>query len=133
MQPLTALLAKKFFPAFIFHVQSRLPFDLKTGLLTLVPLLAISLLGEELFYRVLIQGRLSNYLKTSFAILASSLLFAFAHFSPGPVLVVALDLSLIFIDSILYGIMYSRKNNIIIVWLAHLIGDVLGLVVILSI
>jgi membrane protease YdiL (CAAX protease family) len=49
------------------------------------------------------------------------------HYSPGPVLILAVDLGMIFIDSILYGVLFARSKNILVVWLAHLLGDIFGL------
>jgi membrane protease YdiL (CAAX protease family) len=90
-------------------------------------MLAVSLLGEEMTYRTLVQGRLASFIKAPVAILLASVVFAFMHYSPGPLLVVSVDIGMIFIDSLFYGIMFNRKNNLIVVWLAHLLGDIFGL------
>jgi hypothetical protein len=37
------------------------------------------------------------------------------------------DIGLIMFSSVLYGMLFARPNNIWLVWLAHLIGDVLEL------
>ena len=58
IQPVTALWAKTYFPEFLLHVQVRLPFESGMGWGIILPLLAISLIGEEMTYRTLIQGRL---------------------------------------------------------------------------
>lgn len=133
IQPATALLAKNIFPEYLAHVQARLPFDIRTGLGMLLPLLAISLVGEEMTYRTLIQGRLTLFIGIPSAIGIASLLFGLAHFAPGPGIVVFVDICLIIVDSILYGIMFARRNNLWVVWLAHLFGDILGLLVLTSI
>ena len=132
IQPLTALLAKTFAPTYLEHVISRLPFPQDINWLTLIPLLAVSLIAEEMTFRSLIQGRLTHFMGNAVAIVIASLLFAVAHFSPGAFLIVAIDLITIFIDSILYGIMYARGNNLIVVWIAHLLGDILGMIFLLS-
>jgi uncharacterized protein len=130
-QPAQALFAQAYFPEYLAHVQARLPFTLDSGLVSLLPLLAISLIGEEMTYRTLIQGRLAPFIGIPAAILLASILFGLAHFASGPTLVVMLDVGMIIVDSILYGIIYARSGNLVVVWLAHFIGDVLGLVVIL--
>ncbi len=99
----------------------------------LLPLLAVSLLGEEMTYRTLIQGRLTPFIGIPAAIGVASLLFGLAHFAPGPGLVVSVDVGLIMVDSILYGIMFARRNNLWVVWLAHLLGDILGLLALASV
>jgi membrane protease YdiL (CAAX protease family) len=131
-QPVTGYLAKVFYPEYLNHVVARLPFGEGIGWAVLLPLLAISLMGEELTYRTLIQGRLTPFLGIPLAIITASLLFGFAHFAPGPFGVVAIDIGMIFIDSILYGVIYARSGNIVVSWLAHFVGDILGLIVILS-
>ena len=132
IQPLTALWAKAYFPEFLAHVQARLPFESGIGWGVLLPLLAISLIGEELTYRTLIQGRLTPFVGIPVAVSATSLLFGLAHFAPGQGLVVITDVGLIVIDSFLYGAMFARRNNLWVVWLAHLLGDIFGLLVLIS-
>lgn len=133
IQPLTALWAKAFFPEFLAHVQARLPFEAGIPWGVLLPILAISLVGEEMTYRTLIQGRLTPFIGIPAAVGVASLLFGLAHFAPGQGLVVLTDIGLIVIDSILYGAMFSRRNNLWVVWLAHLLGDIGGLLVLASV
>ncbi len=133
IQPLLVFWANQFFPAYLEHVQARLPFETGISWGILLPLLAVSLLGEEMTYRTLIQGRLVPFTGVWAAIGVASLLFGLAHFAPGPVPVVALDLGLIFIDSIIYGVIFARSKNIWLVWLAHLLGDIFGLLVLTAI
>ena len=132
IQPLTALWAKAYFPEYLAHVQARLPFESGMSWGLLLPLLAVSLLGEELTYRTLIQGRLAWFLGAPAAIGVASLLFGLAHYAPGPALIVSVDIGLIVVDSILYGMIFARRNNLWVVWLAHLLGDILGLLVLNS-
>ena len=127
------LWAKACFPAYLVHIQARLPFETGIGWGVLLPLLAFSLLGEELTFRTLIQGRLAPFIGTPAAIGTASLLFGVAHFVPGPMLVVLTDVGLIVVSSILYGVLFARRNNIWPVWLAHLLGIIFGLLVIVSV
>lgn len=131
-QPITALLARVFFPEYLAHVQARLPFALDISLLALLPLLVVSLLGEELTYRALIQGRLALFIGGPVAILVASLLFGMAHLAAEPVLVVLVDVGMKVVDSIWYGIIFARTGNLMVTWAAHLLGDVLGLAVIFT-
>lgn len=133
IQPVVVLWARAFFPAFLAHVQARLPFEAGISWGILLPMLAFSLVGEEMTYRTLIQGRLTSFLGIPAAVGVASLLFGLAHFAPGPGLVVLTDIGLIIVDSILYGVMFARRNNLWVVWLAHLLGDLFGLVVLASI
>lgn len=132
MQPVTALWAKAYFPEYLAHVQARLPFDSGMSWGVLLPLLAVSLLGEEMTYRTLLQGRLAPFIGVPAAVGVGSVLFGLAHFASGPALIVTMDVGLIIVDSILYGAMFARRNNLWVVWLAHFIGDILGLIVLMS-
>lgn len=85
IQPATALWAKTYFPEFLQHVQARLPFGDGMGWGILLPLLAVSLIGEEMTYRTLIQGRLAQFIGTPAGIVVASILFGLAHFAPDPV------------------------------------------------
>ena len=114
MQPLVAMLAKAFIPAYLEHVISRLPFPQDINWFVLIPMLAFSLIAEELTFRTLIQGRLTPYFGKTGAVLLASLLFGIAHFSPGAFLIVCLDIAGIFIDSILYGIIFARSSNLVL-------------------
>ena len=129
MQPAIVFWARAYFPEFLAHVQARLPFESGIGWLTLLPLLAVSLVGEEMTYRTLIQGRLAPFIGIPAAVGVASILFGLAHIAPGPGLVVLIDVGLIVVDSILYGAMFARRSNLWVVWLAHLLGDVTGLTV----
>lgn len=131
-QPMAALLTKAFFPSYLEHVVARLPFGDGLGWTVILPMLAISLVLEELTYRALIQGRLTPYVGAPLAIVIASILFGFAHYAPGPFWIVFLDVGMIIVDSVLFGIIYKRSNNLVVTWLAHFIGDVLGLLVILA-
>lgn len=133
IQPATALWAKTYFPEFLLHVQARLPFEDGMSWGILLPLLAISLIGEEMTYRTLIQGRLSQFIGTPAGIGVASLLFGLAHFAPGPGLVVLTDVGLIVVSSLFYGMMFARRNNLWVVWLAHLSGDIFGLIILASV
>ncbi len=133
IQPVIALWAKAYFPEFLAHIQSRLPFESGINWGMLLPLLAFSLIGEEMTYRTLIQGRLAQFIGVPMAIGVASLLFGLAHFAPGPGIVVFTDVALIIFSSTLYGILFARSNNLWVVWLAHLLGDIFGLIVLYSV
>jgi len=60
-----------------------MPFPQDINWLVLIPAPAVSLLIEEMTFRVLIQDRLGPFSGSAGAILIVSILFAVAHFSPG--------------------------------------------------
>ena len=126
-QSVTVFWAHAYFPEYIQHVQARLPFKDGMSWAVLLPVLAISILGEELTYRTLFQGRLTPFLGNPAAILVASCFFGLAHYAAGPAAILVADLGLIFVDSLLYGLIYARGNNVIVAWGAHLLGDVVAL------
>ena len=132
-QPTWLLIERATVPEIVDHIVGRLPFPLTTGGLFVYAIpLAIALIGEELTHRTLIQGRLTPFIGTTAAIIVASLVFGISHYSPGQFTVVALDISSIVFDSILFGIIYARSNNLIVAWAAHFLGDIIGLVFLIS-
>ncbi|MCB8983342.1 MAG: CPBP family intramembrane metalloprotease [Ardenticatenaceae bacterium] len=118
-------------PEFSSHVLARLPFDLHTLNAGLFSTILVVTLGEEIIYRALFQKRLSGFLPVSVAILLSSLTFALMHYASGPALIVFTDLALIFVDSVVYGIIFARSNNVFASWIAHFLADVFGIIFLL--
>lgn len=122
------LLAGAFLPAFVTHVKSRIPFFDATQFVQLVLLLLFTTLGEEMAYRALFQERLSWFIGTPLAIILVSVVFGVVHIAPGDPGVVAIDVVLVILDSLLFGLIFSRGKNIYVTWLAHFLGDVVGIV-----
>ena len=127
-QPVWFLIEHEVAPEIVNHIIERLPFPLTMDgiFIYLIPL-AIILLGEEMTHRTLIQGRLTPFMGTAAAITVASLVFGLSHYAARPFMIVALDISSIIFDSILFGIIYARSNNLVVCWAAHLLGDILGL------
>lgn len=125
-QALAILGSYLFLPEFSAHIVERLPFGVQS-----IPAVVISLLlatlGEEVVFRALFQKRLSDFLSLPAAIAVTSAVFALMHFSPGPAAVVAADLAFIFLDSLIYGLIFARSNNAFVAWSAHFLADIVGL------
>jgi hypothetical protein len=73
-------------------------------------------LGEEIVFRGLVQGRLQWVMKPHYAIALSSIVFALMHIAQGESKIVALDLTTIFIDSVIFGILFYKTKNIYILY-----------------
>ncbi|WP_078428688.1 CPBP family intramembrane glutamic endopeptidase [Alkalihalobacterium alkalinitrilicum] len=112
----------------------NLPFlDQLTTLYTLVQpkewwqfalLFLIVIPGEEIFWRGFVFQKLLNWLRPTFAIALSSVLYASAHIYAGTVLLLVAAL----VAGPVWAYLYYRTKNIAIVILSHLIFDLLLLV-----
>ena len=115
-------------PTFHEHVMDRVEPMLHMGtMFILIPQLLLLAFGEELAFRGFAQEKLSTILNPKIAIIAVSLLFAVAHLSTGPAGVVMYDIGFVFIDSILYGVLFLKTRNVYITTLAHFLANVIGI------
>ena len=122
----TVLLAKAFWPAFLTHIESRIPLFDTTQPAALFGMLLFATLGEEMTYRSLFQERLSWFVKTPIAIVVVSLIFGLMHWSEGDLTVTIVDVALVALDSIIFGLIFSRGRNLYVAWLTHLLADVVS-------
>lgn len=123
--------AQYFYPAFLEHIRSRVPLLNTLQGLAIVGALLGSTLIEELSFRALFQERLAWFVGAPTAILAAALLFGMMHISDGEPAVVIVDVALVALDGILYGIIFARGKNILVAWLAHFLADVTGILFLL--
>lgn len=130
IQLLSVFIPKYFCPEYINHAKSRLPITINTSAATLISI-AIGTFLEEIIFRGVIQADLCRFINTPITIVFTSVLFAIIHFSKGSFSIVAIDLSGIFIDSLIYGIIFSNTNNILASWITHYISDIVGLLCLL--
>lgn len=117
-----------FLPQVFQHIATRLPFELSAINANLVLTLIIGTFLEELIFRALFQNRLSTFVSPAVAITLAALAFALAHYSPGPPLIVFVDLLSVFVDGVIYGIIFQRSQNIFVSWIPHLLADIVALV-----
>jgi membrane protease YdiL (CAAX protease family) len=131
-QALSIFGAYFFLPAFSAHVLARLPFTINTLSVAVIISLLVSTLFEEIIYRGLFQNRIGEFLSVPAAIGLTSLVFALMHYASGPALIVFVDLALIVVDSVIYGIIFARSHNVFVAWIAHFMADVVGIVFLLA-
>jgi membrane protease YdiL (CAAX protease family) len=81
-------------------------------------------LGEEIAWRAFFQKQLSKIMPIIPVLLCSSLLFALGHFKVGNALVVAYGLIFIFINSILYGVVFHKTKNAWVSTIAHFSANI---------
>ena len=115
-------------PTFNEHVMTRVEPMLHMGsLLLLIPQLLILAFGEELAFRGFAQEKLSNITNPKIAIIAVSFLFAVGHLSIGSAGVVMYDIGFVFLDSILYGVLFLKTRNVYLTTTAHFFANVAGI------
>lgn len=119
------------YPDFLVQVQQRLPTLDAIGVAAYLFVLAGVLLIEETLFRGVFQARLSAVMGLPLSLLVVSFILALMHWLPGQPAVVALDLTLVFIHSLLYGLLFVRSQQLPLVWLAHLLADSTALLLIL--
>jgi membrane protease YdiL (CAAX protease family) len=131
IQLIVAGVARMVWPDLLAHIMARLPFE-ASQLLAFLPLLLVATLLEELIYRALFQERLSWFVPLPAALAGVTMLFGLAHFSPGPWSIVLADIGLVMVDSLLYGLIFARGRNVLVAWLAHLLADVVAILLIVA-
>lgn len=127
---LTFYIGKYCIPGYIDHLKLRLPMDVEI----IIPAIITVTIGtflEEIIFRGFIQGRLEWFITPFKAIIISSILFAVMHYSQGSISIIALDMSGIFVDGILFGIIFTRTKNIFASWIGHYLSDLIGIVCLL--
>lgn len=118
-----------FLPDFFTHIADRTLSALSGGGLLLVIQLPIAALGEEIAWRGFFQQKVSQLIGVSKGIVITSLAFALAHFTPGEDLgLTLLDIFLVFLNSIIYGIVYSKTKNVVLSSLSHLVANFVAIV-----
>ena len=86
-------------------------------------------LGEEIAWRAFFQKRLNKVLPIIPTLLISSILFAIGHFNQGDTVIVIFDIFFVFINSILYGVIFYRTNNAWISAISHFIANLFSVIV----
>lgn len=115
--------------AFASHVLGR-----TDGMLSFdkIPLLMIQIiiaaLGEEIAWRGFFLGKSIRILPFWLCAIVSSLLFAVAHIVSGSFELVSYDVLMIFIDSIIYSVIYKKTKNCLITTLSHILANTTGIV-----
>jgi uncharacterized protein len=119
-----------FLPDALSHTSGRVPEFNNFGIL--IPLILVLTLREELVFRSLFQERFSWFIGQLPAIVGVSVLFALSHLSSGAPVIVGVDVGFVFLDSVVYGLIFSRSRNVFVAWAAHAAADIVGLALLLT-
>ncbi len=130
---LTAIfLSKLIVPDFYLHVLERTkPILVFDKLPVLILQLLVLALAEEIAFRGFLQAQISSRIKPAYAIAIASFFFAIAHYSAGAINIVLYDLFFIFVDSILYGIIFQKTRNVYACWISHFLANAAGVLILL--
>jgi len=125
------LIASKYWPDLLQHIRARIPFLSYSSIVSYLLTVIIITFFEELIYRGCLQQRLNWYLNGIVSVIIASIVFGLQHFTPGKPAIVAVDMSLVVIDGIVYGWIFARCKNVLISWPAHVIADIVGFIMLL--
>jgi membrane protease YdiL (CAAX protease family) len=133
MDGIAMIIAVLFVPQYFSHVLGRsLNFVSAVNPFVLVFQLAFLALGEEIAWRAFFQKQLLKILPITPVLIFSSILFALGHYpGKGNFFIVFYDLFFVFINSVLYGIIFHKTNNAYISGLSHFIANLLSFIVLL--
>ena len=121
------LLSKAVFgSAYIDHVLGRIDVPGLDQLPLLLFTQIVSVLGEEIEFRAFFVGKGMKRFSFWPVAIAGAVLFAAAHYAAGPAGIVAWDLAGIFIDAILFAILYRKTGNCLISFIPHFLNNMIG-------
>ena len=127
LSPAEMLLSKAVFGrAYIDHVLGRISVPSLDQLPLLLFSQIVSVLGEEIEFRAFFVGKGMRRFPFWPVAVADAVLFAAAHYAAGPAGIVAWDLGGIFIDAILFAILYRRTGNCLISFIPHFLNNMIG-------
>ena len=86
----------------------------------------VSVLGEEIEFRAFFVGKGMKRFSFWPVAIAGAVIFAAAHYAAGPAGIVARDLAGIFIDAILFAILYRKTGNCLISFVPHFLNNMIG-------
>ena len=127
LSPVEMLLSKTVFgSAYIDHVLGRITVPGLDRLPLLLFNQIVSVLGEEIEFRAFFVGRGMKRFSFWPVAVAGAVLFAAAHYAAGPAGIVAWDLGGIFIDAILFAVLYRRTGNCLSSFIPHFLNNMIG-------
>ncbi len=127
LSPAEMLLSKAVFGrAYIDHVLGRINVPGLGQLPLLLFSQTVSVLGEEIEFRAFFVGKGMKRFSFWPVAIAGAVLFAAAHYAAGPAGVVARDMIGIFIDAILFAILYRKTGNCLISFVPHFLNNMIG-------
>jgi membrane protease YdiL (CAAX protease family) len=132
MDFVSAGISKFVFPEYIQYELTRagafVSFD---AVILLVVQLAVLALGEEIAWRAFFQRQLGKDLPVMPVLLISSVLFALGHWTVltgASTALVIYSVFFVFVNSVLYGVLFHKTNNAWISWISHFAANLLSII-----
>lgn len=88
--------------------------------------------GEEIAFRGFFFGKTSKLFPAWICAVVSSIIFAAGHIATGNIGVVIFDISNVFIDSLIFSVVYWKSGNCVISTFSHILGNVISCIVLFS-
>lgn len=121
------LLSKAVFGrAYVDHVLGRVQAPGLDQLPLLLFTQIVSVLGEEIEFRAFFVGKGMRRFSFWPTAVAGAVLFAAAHYAAGAAGIVARDLGGIFVDAILFALLYRKTGNCLISFIPHFLNNMIG-------
>lgn len=113
---------------FVSHVMGRTSVILSFNKIPLlVGQVIIAALGEEIAFRGFFLGKTMKIFPFWLCAVASSVVFAAGHIAAGNVGLVVYDTATIFIDSMIYAIIYRKSGNCLVSTISHILCNAAGI------
>ena len=127
LTPAEMLLSKAVFGrAYVDHVLGRVQAPGLDQLPLLLFTQIVSVLGEEIEFRAFFVGKGMRRFSFWPTAVAGAVLFAAAHYAAGAAGIVAWDLGSIFVDAILFALLYRKTGNCLISFVPHFLNNMIG-------
>ena len=114
---------------FVPHVMGRtgsiLSFD---KIVLMAGQVIIAAFGEEIAFRGFFFGKSSKLFPVWICAVVSSVVFAAGHIAAGNAGIVAYDVATIFLDSLIFTVVYHLSGNCVISTFSHILGNTASLV-----
>jgi membrane protease YdiL (CAAX protease family) len=114
--------------AFVSHIMGRtssiLSFD---AIPLLIGQVIIAALGEEIAFRGFFVGKAMKIVPFWLCAVISSVVFAAGHIAVGTINLVAFDIAAIFIDSMIYAMIYRKSGNCLVCTISHILCNGTGI------
>jgi uncharacterized protein len=124
-------LAKFILPEYIEHLFARIVLVISFDkILLLVLQLAVLALGEEIAWRAFFQKQLNKAVSIVPTFIITSIIFALGHIAEGNSFVVIYDIFFIFVNSVIYGVIFYKTNNAWISATSHFVANLFSTMVI---